>query len=281
MNANTKLETITPDKAASYLEHNKRNRKLNQETVRLYANDMRNGNWLLNHQGIAFDDNGNLVDGQHRLEAIILSKSSVSMFVTRGLSSEQRNGVVVNIMDTVDRGRVRGIGQQLGLFHGITNGNRVAAVCTSIAHFFLSSGIKVSTSQVLHVLKIYQPDIEKIYSLPDSGKFIPSYIGAVLVIFHNCEPQLAIEFAGQYLGLEGATISPQVRALKTWLSHHPNAAHMKDDTMKVVSSCLFNFKEKRAITKVYASDTAANWIIGLQKANSRKILEIINSKQAP
>jgi site-specific recombinase XerD len=51
-----KVETITPEWAIDVLEkHNPRNRKVSENTVQAYATDMRNGRWVLNHQGIAFD----------------------------------------------------------------------------------------------------------------------------------------------------------------------------------------------------------------------------------
>lgn len=39
--------------------------------IRSIAQDIINGKWLFNHQGIAFNVEGKLIDGQHRLEAII------------------------------------------------------------------------------------------------------------------------------------------------------------------------------------------------------------------
>jgi hypothetical protein len=62
---------ITPARAAELLAANTTNRPLSRATVRAFAEAMRRGEWLVTHQGIAFDVNGVLVDGQHRLAAII------------------------------------------------------------------------------------------------------------------------------------------------------------------------------------------------------------------
>ena len=72
--------------AKEWLEKNTFNRKLSRHTVNKYASDMKAGNWTLNHQGIAFDDAGVLVDGQHRLMAVIESGVTVPMMVTWGAS---------------------------------------------------------------------------------------------------------------------------------------------------------------------------------------------------
>lgn len=64
-------EMITPVKAAEYLALNKNNRKLNEATVERYVNMMSKGEWIMNGEPICFDRYGNLVNGQHRLTAII------------------------------------------------------------------------------------------------------------------------------------------------------------------------------------------------------------------
>jgi len=75
---------VTPELANAWMQKNTFNRKLSRHTVRKYASDMERGEWKLNHQGIAFDDEGILVDGQHRLAAVRESGKTVRMMVTWG-----------------------------------------------------------------------------------------------------------------------------------------------------------------------------------------------------
>lgn len=94
-------EVITPAIAREYLKKNTdRNRKLSKKVVENYAATMREGNWYATHQGIAFNNKGELIDGQHRLKAIIEANVPVVMNVTRGVESE--NGFYA-----VDIGRKR------------------------------------------------------------------------------------------------------------------------------------------------------------------------------
>jgi len=86
----TEEQLITPELAKEYLTRNTRNRKLRKGIVEQYAREMRCGKWLLTHQGIAFNCDGTLLDGQHRLEAVILSGASVWMNVSRGVASESQ-----------------------------------------------------------------------------------------------------------------------------------------------------------------------------------------------
>jgi hypothetical protein len=77
----SKVQTVTPRKAAEYLEANTGNRPLSKRLVREFAEAMRRGEWRVTHQGIAFDSTGALVDGQHRLAAVIEADTPVELTV--------------------------------------------------------------------------------------------------------------------------------------------------------------------------------------------------------
>lgn len=80
---NFTIENITPEKAIEYLGHNIINRGISPNTVLKYADDMKNGAWQLNGQAIIFNKSGRLIDGQHRLSAIVKSGVTVTMAVIR------------------------------------------------------------------------------------------------------------------------------------------------------------------------------------------------------
>lgn len=66
----------------------RKNRPVHQSQVNVYVADMKAGRWGRNHQGMAFDRAGVLMDGQHRLWAVIESGVTVMMPVTWGLDRE-------------------------------------------------------------------------------------------------------------------------------------------------------------------------------------------------
>jgi hypothetical protein len=80
----TEVVIITPKMAELMLKKSVFNRPLRRNIVFLYAEVMKRGEWMLTHQGIAFDDNGNLIDGHHRLSAVILSNKEIQMAVSYG-----------------------------------------------------------------------------------------------------------------------------------------------------------------------------------------------------
>lgn len=85
----TTIETITPEVAKTYLLANtKSQRAVRHAWVVSLAAMIKSGEFILTHQGIAFDSNGVLIDGQHRLLAIALADKPVEMMVTRGVDPE-------------------------------------------------------------------------------------------------------------------------------------------------------------------------------------------------
>lgn len=75
------VREITPAEASRMLSHNGGNRDLRDSVVERYVRLMKAGEWKLTHQGVAFDTTGSLVDGQHRLSAIVRSGVTVQMTV--------------------------------------------------------------------------------------------------------------------------------------------------------------------------------------------------------
>lgn len=80
------LEHVTPELAKQWLEQTKSGqRNVSKFTVNRYAEEMKSDEWVLTHQGIAFDIKGRLCDGQHRLRAIVAAKKAIWTLVFRGV----------------------------------------------------------------------------------------------------------------------------------------------------------------------------------------------------
>jgi hypothetical protein len=82
------IETVTPAMAARYLTYNTLNRKIVAAHVDAIARDIRAGNWMMNAQPICFARDGRLLNGQHRLSAVIQAGESIEVPVMRGLPEE-------------------------------------------------------------------------------------------------------------------------------------------------------------------------------------------------
>lgn len=71
---------VTPEYAEKLLQKNVCNRPLTQKTVNWYAHQMSTGQWTISGQTISISDKGTLLDGQHRLAALI--KANVCLWFT-------------------------------------------------------------------------------------------------------------------------------------------------------------------------------------------------------
>lgn len=98
---NVKIEivNINAGLAEKMLAANKNNRPLSEDRVNDYKREMIGGTWKFTHQGIAIDEDGNLLDGQHRLIAIMKANVAINVLVVTGLPR--------GIFAYIDRGKNR------------------------------------------------------------------------------------------------------------------------------------------------------------------------------
>ena len=78
----SKTELVTPGMAKALLMTNPRNRSIKRSSVAKLEEDIKNGRWEVTHQGIALDENGVLIDGHHRLTAIVNTNTACMIYVT-------------------------------------------------------------------------------------------------------------------------------------------------------------------------------------------------------
>lgn len=81
---------VRPDDAAEILlnHHIDNNRRLRPHHLKLYEHDLTKAKWGLTHQGIAFNSEGLLCDGQHRLTACVKSNVPLRTIIFFGVPSE-------------------------------------------------------------------------------------------------------------------------------------------------------------------------------------------------
>jgi hypothetical protein len=102
-----KMLTVTPAVATQLLQRNTHNRTVSRSRVRQYAADMRKGQWAFNGEAVKIADDGTVLDGQHRLLAVIEADRSVDLLLITGLPAAAQ--------ETMDQGRSRTLGDVLKL----------------------------------------------------------------------------------------------------------------------------------------------------------------------
>lgn len=100
---------VTPEMAQQFLDTQDNNRHVNPKHVREIALNMLKGSWRRSPQPICFDVNGKLIDGQHRMLALIMANLTLPFFVVRN--------VPVESADHIDCGRPRNILDRLKIGH--------------------------------------------------------------------------------------------------------------------------------------------------------------------
>jgi hypothetical protein len=126
------LEMITPSLAEHYLaklptsQSTIQQRSLSDKTVDRYAGDMAGEEWPFTGDPIRFNTLGELVDGQHRLRAVMQSGTSEIMVVIRGLDPET--------FVVFDTGRARSFTDHLRSL-GVANVSMAAGLTRRIFHW--------------------------------------------------------------------------------------------------------------------------------------------------
>jgi hypothetical protein len=121
-----KLIELTPQRAEQLLERNTHNRTVQTATVDKYARDMRNGDWQINGEAIKISADGQVLDGQHRLMAILEADIPITTLLITGLPAQTQ--------ETMDQGRGRTFGDMLKL-RGETNATNLAAAVRIVCLF--------------------------------------------------------------------------------------------------------------------------------------------------
>ncbi len=132
---------ITPAVAADWIAKNTRNRPVRQSLVLKYAGDMKENRWRLNGSTVVMSSEGNIIDGQHRLLAIIQAGVNVEMFVASNVDEAA--------FATIDSGKARSLADVLHIL-GYTDSNALAALARGWEEFERSG--KIQDSNRRHAL---------------------------------------------------------------------------------------------------------------------------------
>jgi hypothetical protein len=115
---------ITPTDAAAWLRCNRNNRPVRKRHVEFLASEIIAGNWQVNGQAIVIAEDEQILDGQHRLLAIIEAGQSIQSLVVYGITPEA--------FKTIDTGAVRTGADALCLHFHDTPPNMIKAVAAAV-----------------------------------------------------------------------------------------------------------------------------------------------------
>lgn len=114
------LVTVDPAYAAELLSANENNRRVTKSLVQQYATTMRLGLWRNpTAEALAVDSDGNLIQGQHRLMALIDAGVTLQFWINFNADPEDYH--------VLDRGKKRSLGDVVSM-EGVPSANNAVAV---------------------------------------------------------------------------------------------------------------------------------------------------------
>jgi hypothetical protein len=284
---------VTPEWAAARLDehfknieqNNYRQRRISNRNVTKYAADMKHGNWLQNGQGISFDENGNLTDGQHRLMAVVRAKVTVRMLVITGLQEQNENGV--KTIYTVDTGRPRTFGQQVALERGGGHPYTLASIsrCLYVMANGLSENVPMTAAQGWGILALFERNIEEILRLITNGsqsKNQLSYLVAPIVLLRSSQKDVADQFAREYASMANQKEGSPIIALHKWFARPLNTG-MRGRVyvaggLTATATALQYFSGDKTVSYLKGDPRAMEWLLNSSKNAVRKVQEIIETE---
>lgn len=155
---------ISPDVAANWLEHRnlERNRKYSGLIEAKYANEIRAGLWKTSPQGVSFDWDGFILDGQHRLGAIARTGITTDLFVSVGWDPD--------CFDVLDSGYKRATAQMIIHPHAklmTSAGRYLGAITGQIRTGTIRGGVYAHGSSSAEILRV-------VNAWPELGTFAAS-----------------------------------------------------------------------------------------------------------
>jgi hypothetical protein len=219
-----KVETITPAIAEKILETNTKNRKLSSSIVTKLAEQMKNGQWNFDGTPIRIDDAGDLVDGQHRLWAVVESGTPTDFLVVRGVDEKA--------MATMDTGKSRTFADILSMEdRSLKSATNVAATTGLLYRWHRGargSGLRSANANFVphpELLEFFRENKEEIIEVCRIGGNFARGTGAAqsafalcVWLFYKIDKEDAEYFFERVRDGVGLDAGSPILALKNWLT---------------------------------------------------------------
>lgn len=256
------MQKITPEIASRMLEKNEGNRPLKKAHVTHLAEEIKAGRWKVNGDTICLNGD-RLIDGQHRLAAVIECGKSIETLVVSGLSSD--------VFDTKDVGARRSGGDTLAIL-GEKYGTNLAATICLIDQYItgrMTRVVRYHNTQLPGLLKKY-PEARKCFpKCHETRRLLPaSVLGACYYLFAQKDEEAADEFVKDLISGAGLKETDSVYLLRERLMNNLLGKHkMQRRYLVAITIKAWNFRRRgNECRKLY-------WAEGGKKQESFPVVE--------
>lgn len=179
------IKVISPEMAQQLLSNNEANRNIKPRQVDRMARDILGDRWQVNGDAIRIATDGTLIDGQHRLSAVVAANRPITTMIVSELPSSVR--------DTIDSGAKRSMGDRLTM-QGYGYASQLAAAATQMASLAYNQSRQMASHSELKQIIDNHTNKAGRYDLQDSAMFVNK-------AFKGMDSMLtAVHYIGCYLG---------------------------------------------------------------------------------
>lgn len=181
-----RIQTVTPGMAKNWLEGNVDNRKLRETRAVYLGGVIARGEWELTGDAIVFDTEGVLINGQHRLTAIVIANLPVEILVLKGVPSKAQ--------EVMDQGLPRSLGDQLHR-RGVPYWGWLSSALTWVAQLeyneatgnvhYPTSDYRPSTRQLLHMFEENTDLVDDCRAVAGLLKKVKVRPGPAVALYHR------------------------------------------------------------------------------------------------
>lgn len=244
---------VTPAIASRWLEKNhEENRPIRWQAVEAMANDIRSGAFKLTHQAIAFGDDGRLLDGQHRLSAVVAAVEPVRMLIIRN-----RAGA---FSDPIDRGRPRAVSMLLRI------SNREAAALNVLR--WLENGgptnVPATAAELAEVLERHAEALQTIKTHVKGSSTLLGSLLAACVYALPVEPDRVLAFAYKVRTGEMLQKGDPAYAFRLWKERNPGSNQWAATLAAL--NCVRYFVTATPLTSVFTGEAGYKGVTSRRRA---------------
>lgn len=209
---------LGPELAAQLLEHNKLNRPISSPHVERLVRQIEGNKWRYNGDTIKIADTGDVLDGQHRLWAVIEAQKAIETIVVYGIDKEA--------FATIDTIRKPRSGADILYLHGLKRNRK--AVSMALAWLLRFQGETVQDYRAPQN-RIENADIEEAFEAhPEMVRAVeraakvrsivnPAIMGFIYYITANRNPDLAERLMTTLENPAGVGVSDPFYKLRAYL----------------------------------------------------------------
>lgn len=159
---------ITPEHARELLLLNKGNRPLVSHHVKRLTQEMKEGRWKFNGDPIRISVSNRLLDGQHKLHAIVMSNTTQEILLVRGLPDD--------VFDTIDVGRKR-TGSDIFAIMGEKNTSQLTSALNILTNFAEHG---MNNRRVSYPVTVLEDTLDQHPTIRHSISFLANYKGRLM-----------------------------------------------------------------------------------------------------